>query len=77
MQDKRQLHRDHGGCVEHHTEGGRVLAQEGITRPARAGKSDGHPADLFKQDAEVALALVSGLLSRYPFSFSDEGAEEE
>jgi hypothetical protein len=43
----------------------------------RAAESGSHPADLFKQDAEVALTVVSGLLSRYPFYFTDEGVEDE
>ena len=37
----------------------------------RSAESDCHPAELFKQDAEVALTIVSGLLSRCPFSFPE------
>lgn len=36
----------------------------------RAAETGAHPVDVFKQDAETALAIVSGLLSRYPFSIS-------
>ena len=42
----------------------------------RAAEANVHPFDLFKQDAETALDIVSGLLLRYPFSVSDEAAEE-
>ncbi len=38
----------------------------------RAAETGSHPLELFKQDAETALAIVAGLLSRYPFSFLEE-----
>lgn len=37
----------------------------------RAGETGFHPTDLFRQDAEAALAVVSRLVSRRPFSFPD------
>jgi hypothetical protein len=36
----------------------------------RAPESGFHPTELFKQDAEAALTVVSVLLSRHPFRFS-------
>jgi hypothetical protein len=43
----------------------------------RAAETGNRPGELFKQDAETALAVVSRLLSRYPFSLSDEAAPDE
>jgi hypothetical protein len=40
----------------------------------RAAETGDHPAELFKKDAEIALTVVSRLLSRYPFSLSDSEA---
>ena len=38
----------------------------------RAAETGTHHTELFKQDAETTLTVVSGLLARYPFSFPDE-----
>lgn len=43
----------------------------------RAAETGSPPSELFKQDAETSLAVISRLLSRYPFSMSDEGALDE
>ncbi len=43
----------------------------------RAADAGCHPVALFKQDAEVALAVVSNLLLRYPFSMSDDEQETD
>jgi hypothetical protein len=43
----------------------------------RAVETGDHPLELFKQDAETALAVVAALLSRRPFPFSDEKHSDE
>jgi len=43
----------------------------------RAAETGNPPAQLFKQDAETALTVVSRLLSRYPFSLSNEAVSDE
>jgi hypothetical protein len=42
----------------------------------RSAETGFHPTELFQRDAEAALAVVSRLLSRHPFSFPDDKASD-
>jgi hypothetical protein len=43
----------------------------------RSAETGCHPTELFRQDAEAALIVVSRLLRRRPFSLPDENASDE